>query len=376
MTRPGPLAGLKVLDLSRLLPGPYATLVLADLGADVVKVEEPGGGDYLRWFPPLQDDTSVLFRALNRGKRSVALDLRDPAGRADFLALAAKADVVVESFRPGVLARLGLGWDALHALNPALSLLSISGFGQSGPLSQRAGHDVGYLALAGLLSVSGGPEAPAPPHAQLADVAGGALVGLAGLLAALVERARTGQGRWVDASMTEGVMAPLHLLLAPLLTGTGPAPARGRGLLSGERPCYGVYETADGRHLAIGALEPKFWETFCRAVGREDLAASGLDDGEAGARTRAEVAALLRTRPLRDWTALFARHDACVEPVLTADELPAHPVHQARGVFFEAADGRAQRTPVRFADGEGEPATRAAPALGADRADVFAAWLR
>jgi crotonobetainyl-CoA:carnitine CoA-transferase CaiB-like acyl-CoA transferase len=376
MSRPGPLAGLKVLDLSRLLPGPWATLVLADLGADVVKVEEPGGGDYLRWFPPLVDGTSVLFRALNRGKRSVALDLRSDEGRADFLALAARADVVVESFRPGVLARLGLGWDALHALNPALCLLSITGFGQTGPASQRAGHDIGYLALSGLLNVSGGPGAPAPPHAQLADIAGGGLVGLTGLLAALVERSRTGLGRWVDASMTEGVMAPLHMLLAPMLADAGPAPARGVGLLSGERPCYGVYETQDGRHLALGALEPKFWETFCRAVGRDELASDGLAEGEVGARVRSQVAEIIREHPLARWTALFARHDACVEPVLTPQELPAHPVHAARGVFFVAADGPAQRTPVRFADGESSPAAAPAPALGADRAAVLAEWLR
>lgn len=370
-----PLEGLKVLDLSRLLPGPYATLALADLGADVVKVEDPAGGDYLRWFPPLVDGTSALFRALNRGKRSLALDLRAEDDRATFLALAAKADVVVESFRPGVMARLGLGWETLHAHNPGLVLVSISGFGQRGPHAHRAGHDIGYLALAGMLDQCGSAEQPLPPNAQLADVAGGALVALSGLLAALLERSRTGVGRWVDVSMTEGVMAPLHMLLAPMLERAGTPPTRGKGLLSGERPAYTTYRTKDGRFLAVGALEPKFWETFCRAIERPDLVADGLDEGAAGVRVKAEVAAIIATRTREEWTTVFAEHDACVEPVLEADELPDAAVHQARGTFVRTGEQLFQRTPIRFADREHAPADAAPPALGADGPAVLASWL-
>jgi crotonobetainyl-CoA:carnitine CoA-transferase CaiB-like acyl-CoA transferase len=370
-----PLAGLKVLDLSRLLPGPYATLVLADLGADVVKVEEPQGGDYARWMPPLVDGTSALFLALNRGKRSLALDLRDDGDRATFLDLARRADVVVESFRPGVLAKLGLGWDVLHAANPGLVLCSISGFGHAGPWARKAGHDVGYLALAGVLGLVGNAAGPALPNAQFADVAGGALPALAGLLAALLERSRTGRGRWVDASMTEGVMAASHMLTGAFLaTGAG-APRAGRGPLSGESPCYAVYATADGRHLAVGALEPKFWAAFCQAIGREDLEASGLSAGAEAERIKAEVQAILATQPLAHWAELFARVDACVEPVLRAPELAAHPVHSSRGTFFAGPHGTMQRTPVRYVDDDPPPASAPAPGLGADRDAVLRDWL-
>lgn len=377
MTSPGPLHGLRVLDLSRLLPGPYASLVLADLGADVVKVEEPCGGDYLRWMPPLVDDTSALFLALNRGKRSIALDLKLPADRARLLALAANADVLLESFRPGVLARLGLSWKELHERNPRLVLASVSGFGQTGPAALRAGHDLCYLALAGVLDQLGRADGPpAHPNVQIADIAGGALTALVGLLAALFERQRTGLGRWVDVSMTEGALAPLAMNLAPLLAAAGPAPTRGHGVLSGEVPSYAIYDTSDGRSLAVAALEPKFWAGFCRALSLEAFEPDGLDAGAAGARARAAVAAVLATKPLADWVAHFASLDVCVEAVLRADELASHPVHAARGTFFQGPHGLAQRTPIRFADHESPPAMKPAPALGADTEAVLAGWLR
>lgn len=372
---PGPLSGLKVLDLSRLLPGPYATLVLADLGAEVVKVEDPVGGDYLRWMPPLQDDTSALFLALNRGKRSITLDLKSESGQATLLELAARADVLVESFRPGVLARLGLGWEALQAANPKLVLCSISGYGQSGPYAHRAGHDLDYLAIGGVLDLLGRGELPAQPNVQIADVAGGALTALVGVLSALFERGRTGRGRWVDTSMTEGAMSVAAMSLAPLLSGVGPGPRRGVGVLSGERPCYAIYPTADGRAVALGALEPKFWAGFCRAIERPDLEADGLDDGPSGERARAEVATVLGSRPLAHWVEHFSAHDVCIEPVLQAEELATHPVHRDRGTFFEGPHGLAQRTPVRFADNEAPPADGPAPTLGGDTEAVLQEWL-
>lgn len=372
----GPLSHLRVLDLSRLLPGPWATLVLADLGADVVKIEDPQGGDYLRWMPPLQDEQSALFHALNRGKRSVALDLKTPEDRAVFFQLAACADVVVESFRPGVMDKLGVGFSALQAVNERLVLCSISGFGQTGPHAARAGHDIGYLALAGVLSQLGAANAsPAQPNVQFADIAGGGLVALSGLLAALLERERTGRGRWVDVSMTEGVMSALHMNLAPFLAGVTEAPSRGRGMLSGESPCYALYRTKDERTLAVGALEPKFWSGLCQALQRPDLTDLGLTEGEEAVRVRAEVQGVVQTRSLQEWQTALAAFDVCTEPVLEADELASHPVHQARGTFFEGPHGVAQRTPIRFADGETGPASTPSPALGAHRDEVLAQWL-
>ena len=375
MPRPAPLAGLKVLDLSRLLPGPYATLVLADLGADVVKVEDPGLGDYARHMPPLVEGTSALFLALNRGKRSLALDLKAPADRETFLLLAEKADVVVESFRPGVMARLGVGYETLAARNRGLVFCSLSGFGQEGPYAGRAGHDLGYLALSGVLGLIDGHGAPGQPNVQLADIAGGALVAVGGILAALWGRAGTGEGRWVDTSLTEGVMSVGAMFLGPFLAGHAEPPRAGRGVLSGERPCYALYPTADGRLLAVAALEPKFWSAFCGALGRADLEPFGLADGEEGARVQAEVRAILARRTLAEWTARFSAIDCCVEAVLEAEEVAAHPVHEARGTFFSGPHGRAQRTPIRFRDDEPPPAASPAPRLGADLAEVLAQWL-
>lgn len=379
--RPGPLQGLRVLDLSRLLPGPYATLVLADLGADVVRVEDPSGGDYLRFTPPLAGDTGAMFLALNRGKRSVALDLKAEADRTALLALARRADVLVEGFRPGTLSRLGVGWERLHAENPGLVLCSITGFGQNGPWRDRPGHDLGYLALAGVLGLVGAPAprqgergGAAVPGVQFADIAGGALTAVAGILAALVERGRTGEGRWVDVSMTEGVMSTLAMMAAPMLCGAGPAPRCGVGMLSGELPCYTVYATSDGRRLAVGALEPKFWKAFCGAIGRPELESSGHEGGEAGRAVREEVARVLAAQPLSHWVALFETVDTCVEPVLEPGELAAHPLHRARGSFVQGPHGIAQRTAIRFADGESAPALAPAPAPGADLDAVRRQW--
>lgn len=371
----GPLAGLRVLDLSRLLPGPWASLVLADLGAEVVKVEDPAGGDYLRWMPPLVDGTSALFLALNRGKSSVSLDLKKREDREVFLELCEQADVVVESFRPGVLARLGLSWETLQARNPRLVLCSISGFGQNTTLANRAGHDIGYMALAGVLGLLGSKDGPpAQPNVQVADIAGGSFSALVGLLAALFERESTGRGRWVDVSMTEGAMATLAMTIAPHLHGGGEGPRRGEGTLSGELPCYSIYETQDGRHLAVGALEPKFWSGFCAAIGKPDLESHGLDSGESGRRTREAVAAIIAEKPLAHWAAHFSQHDVCVEPVLMPEELVEHPLHVSRGTFFEGPHGTSQRTPIRFADGESAPAATPAPALGGSAHELLERW--
>jgi alpha-methylacyl-CoA racemase len=369
---PLPLHGVRVLDLTRLLPGPFATLVLSDLGADVVKVEEPGG-DWLRWLPPLAGEQSGAFHALNRNKRSIVLDLRRHEGAAAFVRLASRADAVVESFRPGVLDRLGCGWAALHAANPRLVLCSITGYGQDGPYAARAGHDVDYCALAGVLAQCGTPEAPVVPGVQLADVAGGAWPAVAGILAALVGRAASGEGRHVDVSMAEGALALLAMPLG-IAAARGAPLRRGAELLSGGAACYGVYRTRDGRFVALGALEHKFFAAFCAALGRPELADRQLECDGAG--PRAELDAIFAARTRDEWAAFAAAHDVCLMPVLEGDEPRRDPHLAARGVFVEVKtpwEGRALpgvATPVRLA-GEPQP-RRAAPRLGEHADEVLA----
>jgi crotonobetainyl-CoA:carnitine CoA-transferase CaiB-like acyl-CoA transferase len=368
-----PLEGVRVLDLSRLLPGPYATLVLADLGADVVKLEDPRGGDYLRWMPPMAGEQSGWFHALNRNKRSLALDLRRPEGVAALRRLVRRFDVVVESFRPGVMERLGAGYEALRAENPGVVLCSISGYGQDGPYRDRAGHDIDYVALAGVLAVNGPPERPVPLGVQVADVAGGSWPAVAGILAALVGRGATGTGAHVDVSMTEGALSMLALQ-------KGAADARGTPLrrggeqLNGGSACYGVYRTRDGRFVALGALEPKFFQAFCAAAGRPELGERQFDDEGAG--PVAEVAALFAERSWEEWRDFAARHDVCVMPVLEGDEPRADPQMVHRGSFLSIPTpwegGRAMpglASPVRLLGAE--PPRRPAPTLGGDSASVL-----
>lgn len=366
-----PLEGIRVLDLSRLLPGPFLTMVLADLGADVIKVEDPRVGDYMRQFPPLKGGLSGRFLAVNRGKRSLALDLKSAAGQRAFLRMAEQADVVVESFRPGVMDRMGVGWAELSARNPRLVLCSISGYGQSGPYVQKAGHDLNYLALAGVLAMGGTRGgAPGMPGVQIADLAGGALWGLVALLGALVGRERTGAGAHLDVSMTEGALALLAAELGNLDAGAE-VPSRGTTILNGGLACYSVYRTADDRYLSVGALEPKFWLAFNKAIGRKGDMAELVAPPGVQERVRAELAEILATRTRDEWTEIFAAHDCCCEPVLEVDELADHPLHRARGVFahMPGPDGE----PVlQVGTPAGPPRTdRAAPALGQHSREVL-----
>ncbi|MCW5805975.1 MAG: CoA transferase [Deltaproteobacteria bacterium] len=345
------LRGIRVLDLSRLLPGPYLTMVLADMGADVVKVEDPRVGDYLRAFPPAKGGLSGRFLAVNRGKRSLALDLKAPAGRDAFLGLVAKADVVVESFRPGVMDKLGVGYAALAAANPRIVLCSISGYGQTGPYAHRAGHDLDYIALAGVLAMggaAGGP--PVMPGVQIADLAGGALWGATAILGALVGRERSGRGAHLDISMTEGALALLAAELGNL--DCGARPTRGTETLNGGWACYGVYRTRDDRYLAVGALEPKFWLALNQAIGRPPSVAELAGDAAQQARTRASLAEVFAEKTAADWHAILSQHDCCVEIAMEPEELPDLPLHVERGVFFTIDGGpgvgpvQQVRTPV------------------------------
>ena len=368
------LTGIRVLDLSRLLPGPFLTMVLADMGADVVKVEDPKLGDYLRAFPPAKGGMSGRFLAVNRGKRSIALDLKDAAAKATFLAMVEKADVVVESFRPGVMAKLGLGYDALAARNPKIVLCSISGFGQTGPYVDRAGHDLGYIALAGVLAMGGAAGgAPSMPGVQIADLAGGALWGATAILGALVGRQRTGKGAHLDISMTEGALA---LLAAELGNqDCGARPTRGTETLNGGVAAYGIYATADGRYLAVGALEPKFWIALNTAIGRPPNVAEVVGKPHEQAKTRAELAAIFATKTAAEWNEILTKYDCCVEVVVETGELPTHPLHIAREVFFSIDGGpnvgmvQQVRTPL------GTPTSpRLAPRHGEHTAEVLAEY--
>ncbi|MDP2270827.1 MAG: CaiB/BaiF CoA-transferase family protein [Archangium sp.] len=348
-----PLAGLKVLDLSRLLPGPYATLVLADLGAQVDKLEEPGSGDYTRHSPPMKDDTSALFLGLNRNKRSIGVDLKSPEGVATLKGLVKHYDVLVESFRPGVLDRLGVGYEVLSRENPRLIFCSISGYGNTGPDRLKAGHDLNYIARSGALAYGGlDGGAPAMPGVQMADIGGGSLFAIVGILAALHERHSTGQGRFVDVSMTDGSMAFLHMhLAARLLMGAEGTPlARGREALNGGFACYGLYKTKDDRYLAVGSLEPKFFAGVCAAIERPDLLEGAYDVGEGGKKVRAELEEIFTSRTQAEWASLFKPLDLCVEPVLEGDELLNDPQLQARGVFAKEGGVIWLRTPLRFGD--------------------------
>jgi alpha-methylacyl-CoA racemase len=369
------LTGIRVLDLSRLLPGPFLTMVLADMGADVVKVEDPKLGDYLRAFPPAKGGMSGRFLAVNRGKRSIALDLKDAAAKATFLAMVEKADVVVESFRPGVMAKLGLGYDELATRNSKIILCSISGFGQTGPYVDRAGHDLGYIALAGVLAMGGGVAggAPSMPGVQIADLAGGALWGATAILGALVGRQRTGKGAHLDISMTEGALA---LLAAELGNqDCGAKPTRGTETLNGGVAGYGIYATADERYLAVGALEPKFWIALNTAIGRPPSVAEIVGKPAEQAKTRAELAAIFATKTAAEWNEILAKHDCCVEVIIETSELATHPLHVAREVFFSIDGGpsvgivQQVRTPL------GTPKSpRLAPRHGEHTAEVLAEY--
>ena len=348
-----PLAGVRVLDLSRLLPGPFLTQLLADLGADVVKVEEPGLGDHARWIPPEVDGAGYAFSAVNRGKRSVALDLKTAGGLDVARRLAARADVLVESFRPGVLDRLGLGDAALAALNPRLVRVGLVGY-PPGARRDEAGHDLNYESVAGILAMQGAPEAPMPGAVPLADLAG-ALYGATGLLAALLERERTGVGRRVEVALADAAFAFQALNLSRAAA-ADPVPPRGRGDLSGGLPSYRVYRCADGAFVALAALEEKFWRRFVEAAGEPGLAPLHLD---ASPQAHARLEALFASRTRAAWTALAQAAGAPLTPVLE----PAEALEEAR---------------VRFggAPGAGSPLTGAAsggavPALGGDEESVL-----
>jgi crotonobetainyl-CoA:carnitine CoA-transferase CaiB-like acyl-CoA transferase len=372
------LSDIKVLDLSRLLPGGFCSLLLADFGAEVLKVEDTGMGDYLRWSPPFHegaDDSakSAMFMALNRGKRSIRLNLKEDAGREVLLKLAREYDVLLESFRPGVMDRLGVGYERLREENAGLVYCAISGYGQDGPYTARPGHDMNYLGLNGLLGLTG--EAGGPPviaSGQIADVGGGAQMAAFGIMAALRERDRSGEGQLVDVSMFDGSLSWLSLVAARFLC-DGDLPTRGNLELGGRLICYRPYACKDG-WVTFGALEPKFWQEWCRGVGREDLIDKQFE--AAGSEAHAEVERIFMERTRDEWHAFAEQHDCCLEPVLELDEALDSELVQAREMVVETeqpgTDGVKQLgVPIKLSRTPGAPAGPA-PTFGGDTRDVLA----
>jgi crotonobetainyl-CoA:carnitine CoA-transferase CaiB-like acyl-CoA transferase len=366
----GPLDGVRILDLTRLLPGNYCTLLLADLGADVIKVEEPGRGDYIRWMAPMVGGEGALHRALNRGKRSITINLKRPEGVELLKRLAAETDVVVESYRPGVTQRLGIGYDALSEVNPKIVYCAITGYGQDGPYRDRAGHDINYTGFAGVLHATGtrnGP--PILPSVQVGDL-GGSMWGAIGILAALREADRSGRGRFVDVSMLDVVMGSWGPVLSSWYQATGSVPGRGRLPLTGGLACYRVYEAADGKHLAVGALEPQFWRTLCEKLGVPELIDIHLDPSQ-----QDEIAARLEevfaARPRDEWVQELADLDTCVGPVNDIAEALEDPQIVHRGLVAEV-----EGTPVGLGlpiklSGDDPRASRAAPGFGEHTDEVL-----
>ena len=385
-----PLSGIRVLDLSRLLPGGFCSLLLADFGAEVLKVEDTGAGDYIRWAPPfydgpptLHDSTrSALFLSLNRNKRSIRIDLKSEAGREVLLRLARDHDVLLESFRPGVLDRLGVGYERLREENPGLVYCAISGYGQTGPKRDASGHDINYLGLIGLLGLTGERRGPPVQAAgQIADIGGGALMAAFGIMAALRERdgapARSGgngrsgetgsgEGQIVDVSMADGALSWLAMVAGRYFA-DGIVPHRGGQELAGSLICYHPYECSDG-WVTLGALEPKFWQAWCRGVGHEELIEKQFERPGSDAHER--VVEIFESRTRAQWAQFAAEHDCCLEPVLELDEALSSELVRAREMVVELDQPGAERpvrqlgVPVKLTRTPGEHDRLPGPALG------------
>jgi alpha-methylacyl-CoA racemase len=359
----GPLTGLKVIELAGLGPGPYAAMLLADMGAEVVRVERPGEG--VSGIPPLQD-------VIRRGRKSIVLDLRTPEGARAVLDLVTRADVLIEGFRPGVTERLGLGPEDCWAVNGRLVYGRITGWGQDGPLSSTAGHDIGYIALTGALGAIGRPgQTPVPPLNLVGDFGGGSTFLVMGILAALWEAERSGRGQVVDAAIVDGASS-LTALLHGMMAADLWTDRRGANLLDGGQPWYDTYQTSDGAYMAVGALEPKFYAEFVALLGISD-ADTSRDDPATWPRLRAAIAEAFAARTRAEWTAVFEGTDACVAPVLSLTEAPTHPYLAARETFIDVG-GVIQPAPAPRFSRTGSARPEAPAPVGAHTAEVLDSW--
>jgi alpha-methylacyl-CoA racemase len=382
-----PLEGIRVLDLSRLLPGGFCSLLLADFGAEVLKVEDTGMGDYIRWSPPYYDGAhesarSALFLSLNRNKRSIRLDLKHERGREALLRLVREHDVVLESFRPGVLDRLGVGYERMREQNPGIVYCAISGYGQDGPKRDASGHDMNYLGLIGLLGLTGERGCgPVQAAGQIADLGGGALMAAFGIMAALRERdggmgsPGSGEGQLVDVSMADGALSWLAMVAGAYFA-DGNVPRRGDLPLAGSLVCYRPYECSDG-WVTLGALEPKFWQAWCRGVGREDLIVKQFE--RPGSEAHAQVQEIFKGRSREEWQSFASEYDCCLEPVLELDEALDSELVRAREMVVEIEQPGAERAiyqlgiPVKLGRTPGQHGRLPGPALGEHTEAVLAA---
>jgi crotonobetainyl-CoA:carnitine CoA-transferase CaiB-like acyl-CoA transferase len=333
----GLLKELKMLDLSRLLPGPYCSLLLADLGMEVLKVEDLEQGDYMRAMGPVREKDSANFLALNRNKKSITLNLKTKEGKRIFYKLIETYDIVLEGFRPGVMDRLGIGYQELKKRNPRVIFCSLSGYGQDGPYRERSGHDANYIGLGGLLEITGEKNGdPILPGVQIADIGGGGMMAAIAILAAAIHREKTGEGQFLDISMMDGVISWLSMHAGKYFFDKE-LPKRGEMQLSGRYACYQVYPTKDGRHMSLGALEPKFWMNFCEAIGRKDLIYKQFIEGEERLQVIEEIQDLFKTKTQKEWVEFFNNVDACCEPILTFEEVFQHPqvLHRQMVIEYE-----------------------------------------
>lgn len=329
-----PLTGIRILDLTRLLPGPLGSQVLVDFGAEVIKIEDTQAGDYIRWQPPMIGEYSALFYSLNRGKKSVKLNLKEEKGKEIFRRLVKEADVLLEGFRPGVMDKLGLGYEELKKINPRLIYCAVTGYGYTGPYRELAGHDINYLNIAGITSLIGHrDEKPVVPGIQVADIGGGSLWTIIAVLLALRAREITGRGQFCDVAMLDGVLSWLVFPLAIFST-TGQRPVRGGEFLSGGYAFYNIYPTADGKFISLGALEPKFWVEFCRRIGKEEYIDKQYDPKEQNALI-AELTRMFRQRSQAEWVEFFADNDFCFTPVLEIEGVLSDPQVREREMLVK-----------------------------------------
>lgn len=372
----GPLSSLKVLDFSTLLPGPFGTMVLADLGADIIRIESPTRPDMVRIMPPMVGNVSAAHAYLNRSKRSVAIDLKKPQGVELVYQMVKEYDIIVEQFRPGVMKKLGVDYEALKAINPNIIFCSITGYGQDGPYRDRAGHDLNYLAIAGMTSYNGRRNGgPQPMAFQAADVAGGSCHAVMAILAAVIHRQQTGEGQYIDISMTDAAFS-LHALTAPSALQTGDSPDLENTQLNGGS-FYDCYETADGRWFSVAGLEPQFFSQFCAAIERPDLSGLGFAMApDIVGKLKADIAQEMKKKTFAQWQDVFINVDSCSEPVLNFIEASEHPQMKARGMVVDVNDAtggshRQVASPFKFSSTQ--PSYRfAGAALGAHTDELLA----
>lgn len=372
------LKGIRVLDLSRLLPGPFCTLLMADLGAEVIKVEEPGKGDYSRHYRMNIEGVGINFLALNRGKKSVTLNLKHPTGVEILKKLAKEADVLLESFRPGVMDRLGVGYSVLSEINYRLIYCSLTGYGQTGPYKNYPGHDLNYMGYAGASSLTGKRDGElCIPGLQIADIGGGAMMAAFAVLAALIAREKTGKGQYLDVAMMDGVVFWMGIHFANALNG-GEAPQAGEMRLNGGQINYNIYQTKDNKYVTLGALEDKFWRNFCKLVNRPDLADKANAQGAERDKLEEELRTLFKTRTQKEWLELLAHEDVCFGPVNNVFEAYHDPQLKERKMFVEVPLPHSQRRmiqvahPIKYSDTPAR-SDNPPPLLGEHNKEIYSA---